>query len=109
LLTDVAANVVTQVFRSYLSEQAMDHLSTTLRKGGIKDLLVFFPGNKRENKVLDEHFRKAGLPAVSEWWIKKQYAFAKEAIITTITESAEREDAPADVGPRESNSVARLD
>jgi len=97
LKNDVAANVVTQVFQSYLSEQAMDHLSTTLRKGGIKDLLVFFPGNKRENKVLDEHFRKAGLPAVSEWWIKKQYAFAKEAIITTITESAEREDAPADM------------
>ncbi|KAH9935623.1 eukaryotic translation initiation factor 5C [Fomitopsis serialis] len=79
------------VFRGYLSEQSMDHLAASLKRGGIKDLLAFFPDNKRQDKVLDDHFRKAGLAQVADWWTKRQYASMKEDIIKTLHEMLEHE------------------
>lgn len=73
----------------------MDHLSATLKRGGIKDLLAFFPPNKREGKHLEEHFKKEGLPQVADWWAKKQYAVVKEGIISDLSEMLENE-APAE-------------
>ena len=67
----------------------MDHLASALKRGGIKDLLAFFPENKRQDKVLDEHFRKAGLPQIAEWWTKRQYASMKEDIIKTLHDELE--------------------
>jgi hypothetical protein len=84
--------VLTLVFRAYLTEQSMDHLSGMLKKGGIKDLLAFFPGNKRETKYLEEHFKKEGLPQVADWWTKKQYAALKETLIKELSEMIERQD-----------------
>ncbi|EPT04903.1 hypothetical protein FOMPIDRAFT_1021680 [Fomitopsis schrenkii] len=81
---DVAVTVVTTIFRAYLMEQSMDHLASALKRGGIKDLVAFFPENKRQDKALEEHFRKAGLPQVAEWWTKRQYASMKEDIIRTL-------------------------
>ena len=75
----------------------MDHLSTSLRKGGVKDLLAFFPPNKRQDKYVDEHFRKAGLPQVADWWTKKQYAALKENIISAIKESLSNDEPHAEV------------
>jgi hypothetical protein len=75
----------------------MDHLSSTLRKGGIKDLPAFFPMTKRDNKALDEHFRAAGLPQVAEWWVKRQYAVAKEGIVTALKEAIDREESTEEV------------
>ena len=76
----------------------MDHLAAALRKGGVRDLLAFFPPNKRTDKALDDHFRAAGLPQVAEWWTKRQYAASKEGISTTIKEMLGNEDAHDDVG-----------
>jgi hypothetical protein len=84
--------VLTLVFRAYLTEQSMDHLSAALKKGGIKDLLAFFPPNKRETKYLEEHFKKEGLPQVADWWTKKQYAALKETLIKELSEMIEREE-----------------
>lgn len=86
----------------------MDHLSTALRKGGVKDLLLFFPINKRDNKTLDEHFRQHELPQVAEWWVKKQYAIAKETIVTLLKESIEREESHEEVSihPKRKNDDA---
>jgi len=89
--------VLTLVLRAYLTEQSMDHLSVALKKGGIKDLLAFFPGNKRETKYLEEHFRKEGLPQVADWWTKKQYAALKETIIKELSEMIEHEDSTEQV------------
>ncbi|ESK97169.1 eukaryotic translation initiation factor 5c [Moniliophthora roreri MCA 2997] len=89
---DVSINVLTLIFRAYLSEQSMDHLSATLKKGGIKDLLLFFPGNKREGRYLEEHFKKEGLPQVAEWWAKKQYAIVKDSIVKELHDLIEREE-----------------
>lgn len=94
---DVSINVLTAIFRTYLGEQSMDHLAGTLRKGGIKDLLAFFPPNKRQDKVLDEHFRAAGLAPVADWWTKKQYASLKEGIISTIKGMLAKEEPHAEI------------
>lgn len=94
---DVSINVVTVIFRAFLTEQSIDHLATALRKGGVRDLLAFFPPNKRQDKFVDEHFRAAGLPQVAEWWTKKQYAALKDGIISAIKESFASDDSHAEV------------
>jgi len=89
---DVSVGVVTLVFRAYLVDQTMDHLSATLKRGGVKDLLAFFPPNKRDAKALEDHFRKEGLTQVAEWWAKKQYAVVKEGIVKDLREMGERDE-----------------
>lgn len=96
-VTDVAISVVTVVFRTYLVDQSMDHLSATLKRGGVKDLLAFFPPNKREGKHLEEHFKKEGLPQVADWWAKKQYAVVKEGIVKDLSEMLENDATPEQV------------
>ncbi|KAJ7084390.1 hypothetical protein B0H15DRAFT_394106 [Mycena belliarum] len=93
----VSVTVVTLIFRAYLVDQSMDHLAGTLKRGGVKDLLAFFPPNKRSSKELEDHFKKEGLPAVAEWWAKKQYAVVKEGIVKDLQELCEREEAPEQI------------
>lgn len=93
---DVSINVVTVIFRAFLTEQSIEHLAIALRKGGVRDLLAFFPANKRQDKFVDEHFRKAGLPQVAEWWTKKQYTALKEGIIAAIKEALGNDNSHAD-------------
>jgi len=94
---DVSINVLTIIFRSYLLEQSMDHLSATLKKGGIRDLLAFFPANKQEAKMLEDHFRKADLPQIAEWYAKKQYAMIKDAIMKEVQALVEHEEPPEQI------------
>jgi hypothetical protein len=97
---DIAVNVLTAILRSYLAETSMDHVAATLKKGGIKDLLSFFPPNRRSDSVLDAHFRSAGLPQVADWWTRKRNALIKEDIAKAIKEALERDDQPSDVRER---------
>ena len=90
-------NVLTVILRAYVAETSMDHLAALLKKGGIKDLLIFFPPNRRTDAVLDAHFRGAGLPQVADWWTRKQNAVIKEEIVKAIKESLGRDDQPSDV------------
>ncbi|KAF7376148.1 W2 domain-containing protein [Mycena sanguinolenta] len=90
----MSVSVITLIFRAYLVDQSMDHLAGTLKRGGIKDLLLFFPPNKRTSKELDDHFKKAGLPVIAEWWAKKQYAVVKDSIVKELQELCEREEPP---------------
>jgi hypothetical protein len=78
----------------------MDHLSATLKRGGIKDLTAFFPPNKREAKHLEDHFKAAGLPQISEWNAKKQYAVVKESIVKELKDLCEAEESPETVCDR---------
>ncbi|KAG6837719.1 hypothetical protein H0H93_003521 [Arthromyces matolae] len=89
---DVSINVLSLIFRAYLVDQSMEHLSAALKRGGIKDLLPFFPPGKQDGKALEEHFKKAGLPQVAEWWSKKLYAGIKSELVKNLTEICERED-----------------
>lgn len=77
----------------------MDHLSGTLKRGGIRDLISFFPGNKQEGKYLEEHFQNANLPQVAEWYAKKQYAMVKDAIVKEVQNLVEHEESPEQVCP----------
>ena len=97
LLPDLSANVLTLVFRAYLSAQSMEHLAGTLKRGGIKDLLLFFPPNKRDDKTLDTHFRQAGLAQIAEWWTKRQYASLKENVVKRLKEMLNNGDSHADI------------
>ncbi|KAH9946977.1 eukaryotic translation initiation factor 5C [Amylocystis lapponica] len=94
---DVSVGVITLIFRAYLGDQAMDHLASTLKRGGIKDLIAFFPPNRREDKVLEEHFRKAGLPQVADWWTKRQFASLKEGVIRALREMLEQDVPHAEI------------
>ncbi|KAH8119322.1 ARM repeat-containing protein [Phellopilus nigrolimitatus] len=89
---NLALDVVTLIFRAYLVDQTMEHLGSALRKGGVKDLLLFLPANKRDPKALEEHFKKAGLPQVAEWFIRKQSAAAKDSVVKTLKELCEDEN-----------------
>jgi hypothetical protein len=93
-IIDVSIDVLTTIFRAYLTEQSVDHLSASLKKGGIRDLLAFFPANKRENRHFDDHFRKAGLPQIADWWAKRQYAQVKDRIVKELQEMCEKEETP---------------
>ncbi|KAB5591063.1 40S ribosomal protein S5 [Ceratobasidium theobromae] len=65
-------------------------------KGGIKDLLLFFPPSKREPQDLLTYFRGADLPTVADWYTKKQTAALKTELIQQLKELCEKEE-PADV------------
>ncbi|KAM6502290.1 hypothetical protein JOM56_002267 [Amanita muscaria] len=87
---DLAINLLTLIIRAYLNDQTMEHLSATLKRGGVKDLLAFFPPNKREGKYLEEHFKKENLLSVSEWWAKKQYAVVKDDLVKELKDLCEK-------------------
>jgi hypothetical protein len=89
---DVSVNVITVMFRAYLVDQTMDHLAATLKRGGIKDVLDFFPANKRDGKHLQEHFRAQNLPQVADWYAKKQYAVLKDTLVKDLQEWMEHEE-----------------
>ncbi|KAJ7072324.1 hypothetical protein C8F01DRAFT_1103484 [Mycena amicta] len=93
----LSVSVVTLIFKAYLLDQSMDHLAGTLKRGGIKDLLLFFPPNKRTNQELEEHFKKANLANVAEWWAKRQSAVVKESIVKDLRDSLEREETPEQI------------
>ncbi|KAG1870231.1 armadillo-type protein [Suillus subalutaceus] len=69
---DLSINILASIFSAYLADQSIDHLAATLKRGNIKDLLLFFPPNKRD--------------------AKKQYAIAKDAIMRELKEVVERSD-----------------
>ncbi|KIM69316.1 hypothetical protein SCLCIDRAFT_1208716 [Scleroderma citrinum Foug A] len=89
---DVSAIMLAIVFRAYLAEQPMEHLATALKRGNIKDLLAFFPPNRRDGKILDEHFRKENLPQVADWYTKRQQVLAKEGIMSELKELYNHEE-----------------
>ena len=92
----LSLSVITNVFRAFLADQTMEQLSSALRKGGIKDLLLFLPINKRDPKLLEEHFKKAGLSQVAEWFIRKQSAAARDSIVKTFKELCDDEHRTTD-------------
>lgn len=101
--SDASVAVLVIIFRAYLADHSMDHLSAALKRGNIKDLLLFFPPNRRDPKVLDEFFRKEGLPQVADWYTKKQYSLAKEGIVGELKNLSGRGESTETV------SVVRLD
>ncbi|KAG8890380.1 hypothetical protein FRB98_008955 [Tulasnella sp. 332] len=82
----MSLTVVTIIFHTIIAEQGMDFLAGHLKKGGIKDMMLFLPAPKRDLKHLEEHFKAASLPQVVEWYVKKQYAVVKENVTSHLKE-----------------------
>lgn len=87
----LALSLLTLVFRAYLADQQIDHLSAALKKGGVKDLLDYFPANKRNATELDAWFRKENMPGVADWYKKKHLAKVRENVVNGLKELAEKE------------------
>ncbi|KAG9125200.1 hypothetical protein FRC07_008598 [Ceratobasidium sp. 392] len=92
LCSDVSLNTITAIFRIVLADQSMDHLSGMLKKGGIKDVLLFFPANKRTANDFYTHFRGANLPQVADWYAKKQSSVLKTELVAQLKEMCESEE-----------------
>jgi len=91
---NVSLNVITTILRVWLVDQklSIEQVNATLKKGNIRDILLFFPANKRSPKMLDAHFREANLPQVADWYVKKQNAVTKETIIREMKEMLEQDE-----------------
>ncbi|KAG8999993.1 hypothetical protein FRB93_012930 [Tulasnella sp. JGI-2019a] len=88
----MSLTVVTIIFRTVIAEQGMDVLAGHLKKGGIKDMMLFLPSTKRDLKHLEDHFKSAGLPQVVEWYVKKQYAVVREAVTSHLKEMCDENE-----------------
>ncbi|KAI6046135.1 armadillo-type protein [Pisolithus marmoratus] len=89
---DTSITVLAIVFRAYLADQSMEHLATALKRGNVKDLLIFFPPNRRDGKILDDFFRKENIPQVADWYTKRQQALAKETIVSELKDLCARDE-----------------
>lgn len=107
-IIDIAITVLAQIFRAYLSEASMEHLSNALKKGGIKDLQLFFPPNKRDDKTLEEFFRKEQLSQVADWWTKRQNSLIKEEVTKLVHDMLDQQDTPENVSPFSRYSGGRM-
>lgn len=85
-------NFATLVFKAYLKDQNIQHLGAALKRGGVKDLLILLPANKRNVKTLEEHFKKEGIPEVADWYIKKQSVALKENIRSSLKTMCQSDD-----------------
>lgn len=92
---DLALNFITMVFRTYLKDQSMEHLASTLRKGGIRDWLLFFPQTKRSQPdVIPNYFRSSevNLPQVAEYYSRRQTKELREQTASDLAEMVEKEE-----------------
>jgi len=91
---DLSLNVVTAIFRIIIGEQGIDGLASHLKKGGVRDLLLFFPPTRRDIQHLEAHFKAAGLPQVVDWYVKRQQAVIKEGVTAHLKEMVEENETP---------------
>jgi hypothetical protein len=77
---------LTTFFKAYLLNESLEHLSTSLRKGGVTDLEAFFPPSKQNATELSTHFKAAGLSGVVDFYIKQKSGQAKEDTLARLKE-----------------------
>ena len=105
----VALTFLTAFIRTYLAKQNVEHLGGTLRRSGLKDILVVFPLQTRDRKTLEEHFKKENLPAINEWYAKIALSEVKEQTIANVTRMIGDDEADEQVNPtRTSPTYTRL-
>ena len=94
----VALSFLTAFFRQYLARQGIDQLGSTLRRSGLKDIILVFPHQVRDRKHLDDHFKKANLPQINEWYAKLAMGEAKDSTIANVERMINDEDSNELVG-----------
>ena len=79
----------------------MEHLAATLKRGGIKSCVPFFPPSMaRDNegqRLLEEHFNAQGLGMIAEFYKKRQVNVDKEETVMTLKEMCDAEETPSSV------------
>ncbi|WFD32030.1 hypothetical protein MSPP1_003072 [Malassezia sp. CBS 17886] len=85
----LALQFVTQLFRAYLKGQSMEHLGSILRKGGIRDWVLFFPQTKRAGDVVVAHFKSddVQLPQVADYYTKRQNKMLREQTAADLAQA----------------------
>ncbi|KAK4051371.1 hypothetical protein OIV83_002855 [Microbotryomycetes sp. JL201] len=81
-----SSTFITNYCKAYLQSESVEHLSTTLRKGGVTDFEAFFPGSKQNAADLSAHFRAAGLSPVVDVYLKQKGAQAKDDLLARLKE-----------------------
>ncbi|EPQ29365.1 uncharacterized protein PFL1_03120 [Pseudozyma flocculosa PF-1] len=97
---DLAISFIDLVFRTYLVDQTMDHLASSLRKGGVRNWLLFFPQTKRDQpNIVASHFRSAevGLPQVAEYWQKRQQKDIRDQTVARLGEMVSSDEDAASI------------
>ncbi|KAN0064657.1 hypothetical protein ACQY0O_002287 [Thecaphora frezii] len=92
---DLAISFIDLVFRTYLVDQTMDHLGSNLRKGGVRNWLLFFPQTKRDQpNIVTSHFKSAevNLPQVAEYWQKRQQKDVRDQTVARLSELVSTDD-----------------
>jgi hypothetical protein len=86
-LVDVAINFIDVVFKTYLTESTIDQLGSALRKGGIKEPLLFFPQTRRSQPgLVSTHFRSVGLNSVADYFQRRAAKEIRDSTIARLSE-----------------------
>ena len=94
---NVGLQFLTQFARAYLRRQSIDQLGSTIRRAGLKDIAAVFPLQVRDQKHLEEHFKKEGLPQINDWYAKLALGEVKEQTISAIASYINDEEPNAQV------------
>lgn len=93
---DLSLNFMTQVFRTYLADQSIEHLGSALRKAGVRDWLLFFPQTKRSQPdVVSNYFRSeaVNLPQVADYYTRRQNKELRDKTAADLAELVGSDDA----------------
>lgn len=89
---------MTAVFKSYLSEQSIDHLGSSLKKAGIDDkLMEFFPPNKRDEEYFARYFEAEDMKQLVEYHSQKKKNSLKEQTVEHVKDMLQSEATSAEV------------
>ena len=85
------------VFRTYLTDSTIDQLGSALRKGGIKEPLLFFPQTRRSQPgLVSSHFKAAGLTSVADYFQRRAAKEIRDGTIARLGEMRGSEVEEAD-------------
>lgn len=73
-------------FKAYLATESVDHLSASLRRGGVADLELFLPVNKQNPNEMASQLRAAGLGPIADNFVKIKASQAKEELTHRLHE-----------------------
>ncbi|KAI5480165.1 hypothetical protein MNV49_001491 [Pseudohyphozyma bogoriensis] len=88
---NVSLNFFITFCKAYLQSESVEHLSSSLRKGGVIDLELFLPVNKQSPTELSAQLKAAGLNGVVEFYSKQKTGQAKEDLVSRLKELVHEE------------------
>ncbi len=81
-----AVKFLVAFFKAYLATESLDHLSASLRRGGVADLELFLPLNKQNPTEIASQLRAAGLGPLADNFVKIKSTQAKEELTHRLRE-----------------------